>query len=235
MMMRNFHGYMLQCVLKYYKTNQSKIPSITGRIIPEAVFSKRNYIHSIYEKIRADVAPYNQSDLLDPIWVNSRGAIARFDRGSVEIRLIDSQECPKAEMAVAALMIELVKALAEERFMDYETQTKCRTEGLAQILELCMEQGEQAIIRDADYIRLFGLSEKEVPAGVIWSSVLNELTSQPGNSLQTWKATLEVILEKGTLANRVISALNGQSESDSIRQVYRTLCACLDKNELFIP
>ena len=33
--------------LKFYKTNQSKIPSITGKVIPEAVFSKRNYLNTI--------------------------------------------------------------------------------------------------------------------------------------------------------------------------------------------
>src|SRR6185503_15213203 len=44
--------------LRYYKTNQIRIPSITGKVIPEAVFSKRNYYNVVYEKIKNDIAPY---------------------------------------------------------------------------------------------------------------------------------------------------------------------------------
>jgi len=79
--------------LEYYKTNQSRIPSITGKVIPEAVFSKRNYLNTIYEKIKTDIAPFDTQNILNPIWVNSRGAIPRFDRGSIEIRVMDIQEC----------------------------------------------------------------------------------------------------------------------------------------------
>src|SRR5688572_2206282 len=67
--------------LHYYKTNQEKIPSITGSVIPEAVFSKSEYQKIIYDRIRTDIESYNRGDVLDPIWVNSRGAIPRFDRG----------------------------------------------------------------------------------------------------------------------------------------------------------
>jgi hypothetical protein len=31
---------------------------------------------------------------MDHHFANSRGAIARFDRGAIEIRVIDIQECP---------------------------------------------------------------------------------------------------------------------------------------------
>jgi len=76
---------LLDTRLSYYKTNQSKIPSITGKVIPEAIFSKRNYLNIIYEKIKADLVPYDPGNVLNPIWVNSRGAIPRFDRGSIEV------------------------------------------------------------------------------------------------------------------------------------------------------
>ena len=81
--------------LSYYKTNQAKIPSITGKVIPERIFSKRNYLQKVYDKIKTDIAPYDASCVLNPIWVNSRGAIPRFDRGSIEIRIMDIQECPR--------------------------------------------------------------------------------------------------------------------------------------------
>ena len=100
---------MVDTRLKYYKTNQARIPSITGKVIPEAIFSKRNYLNTIYEKIKKDIAPFDPDNVLNPIWVNSRGAIPRFDRGSIEIRLMDIQECPTADMAIISL--EMVSGL----------------------------------------------------------------------------------------------------------------------------
>jgi carboxylate-amine ligase len=68
--------------LKYYGTIQPAIPSITGKVIPEAVFSRRTYLKTIYAKIREDLKPLDPLRVLNPIWVNSRRAIPRFDRGS---------------------------------------------------------------------------------------------------------------------------------------------------------
>ena len=114
--------------LKYYKTNQAKIPSITGKVIPEAVFSKRNYLNTIYEKIKTDIAPYDPNEELNAIWVNSRGAIPRFDRGSIEIRIMDIQECPAADIAALTLVIETIKAFTGNLFISLEAQMKWKTE-----------------------------------------------------------------------------------------------------------
>ncbi len=105
---------MLDTRLHYYKTNQAKLPSITGKVIPEAAFSRRTYFNTVYEKIKTDISPYDTDEVLDPIWVNSRGAIPRFDRGSIEIRVMDIQECPSADLAIVSFVIETLKALVVE-------------------------------------------------------------------------------------------------------------------------
>ena len=51
---------------------------------------------------------------MDPVWVNSRGATARFDRGTIEIRLLDIQECPAADLAIITLIIQVLKWLVSE-------------------------------------------------------------------------------------------------------------------------
>src|SRR5690606_39942565 len=47
--------------LKYYKSNQNRIPSIAGKIIPEAVFSRRNYLQVIYDRIDRKSTRLNSS------------------------------------------------------------------------------------------------------------------------------------------------------------------------------
>jgi gamma-glutamyl:cysteine ligase YbdK (ATP-grasp superfamily) len=221
--------------LKYYKTNQSKIPSITGRVIPEAVFSKRNYLNTIYEKIKNDIAPFDPENILNPIWVNSRGAIPRFDRGSIEIRLMDVQECPAADVSILVLVIETIKALVAEKFISHEAQMKCKTDGLVQLLDLMVEKGEKAIIRDADYLAIFGATGAPLSAAELWKHILTRLLERGHTTLQQWKPELDVILREGTLSTRILKALNDDHSHESIVTVYRKLSDCLAHNRIFIP
>jgi gamma-glutamyl:cysteine ligase YbdK (ATP-grasp superfamily) len=221
--------------LKYYRTNQSRIPSITGRVIPEAIFSKRNYLNSIYEKIKADIAPYDTKRVLNPIWVNSRGAIPRFDRGSIEIRLMDVQECPAADIAVSTLVIETVKALVKGKFLDFELQMKMRTDALAQSLDLCVEKGEKAIINDVEYLKAFGMEETHVSAGEMWRHILDRLISSGNEALEQWKPELDNVLREGSLSSRIVKAMDGDVSADNVVHVYRLLSDCLAQNKMFLP
>src|SRR5690606_36648123 len=155
--------------LKYYKSNQNRIPSIAGRIIPEAVYSKRNYLQVIYDKIKSDLEPYDPQNVLHPIWVNARGAIARFDRGSLEIRLMDCQQCITADMAINAVVAGTLQSLVSGKLIDLESQMKWKTETLANLLDVCIEEGSAAIVDQEDYLRIFGVSESRISAGRLWA------------------------------------------------------------------
>ena len=218
--------------LNYYKTNQARIPSITGKVIPEAIFSKRNYINTIYEKIKADIAPFDQEQILNPIWVNSRGAIPRFDRGSIEIRIMDIQECPSADMAIITLVIETLKALCAEKFISLDDQMKWKTESLVSLLDKTIADGPAAQFDQLDYLKIFGIT-KPCPAREVWETILTRLESQ--TTLEKWKPELRVILEEGTLAQRILKALDNRYSEEAIKKVYRQLCGCLEQNKMFLP
>lgn len=219
--------------LTYYRANQAKIPSITGRVIPEAVFSKRNYLNSIYEKIKADVAPYDPKGIMNPIWVNSRGAIARFDRGSIEIRLVDSQECPAAELAIVSLIIETVKGLVNGKFISHEAQMKWKTDALVDVLNKTIAGGQQVVVED-DFARIF-LYEEKVSVGTIWSHILHHLIEKGNTTLEKWKPELDVILKEGNLSSRILKATGPTPSHEKIVEVYRHLADCLAQNKMFYP
>jgi carboxylate-amine ligase len=219
--------------LRFYKTNQAKIPCITGKVIPEAVFSKRNYLNTIYEKIKTEIAPYDPENLLNPIWVNSRGAIPRFDRGSIEIRVMDIQECPSADLAIVNLVIETLKAFVSGKFLDYESQTKLKTEPLAQMLDKIMDDGQQAVIDQADYLAAFGFPGTSAKAVDLWKHILERLVRSGNDSLEKWKKEIDVILQEGTLSQRILKALKQDYSADNIKKVYRQLSGCLAQNRMF--
>ncbi len=219
--------------LHYYKTNQSKIPSITGKVIPEAIFSKRIYLNTIYEKIKTDIAPFDPNSVLNPIWVNSRGAIPRFDRGSIEIRLMDIQECPSADMAINELVIETMKALVNEKFIDLQGQMKIHTEGLAKILDEAARIGQSAKISSPEYLDVFGMKEIAT-IKQLWQHILDRLI-RGNDALEKWQPELSIILTEGTLSDRILSALNGDYSHEHIKTVYKKLSACLAQNKMFVP
>ncbi len=219
--------------LDYYKTNQSKIPSITGRVIPEGVFSKRNYFNTIYKKIKTDLLPYDPSSILDPVWVNSRGAIPRFDRGSIEIRIMDIQECPSADMAIITFVIDLLQALVNEKFINLEDQIKIKTDPLVSIFDQCLVNGRNTRIESGDYLNIFDL-EKPISVGELWKIILDRLIVLTP-SLKKWvQPQLETILNQGSLAERILQALGGDHSEDQIKKVYRQLSGCLAQNRMFI-
>jgi carboxylate-amine ligase len=219
--------------LDFYKNNQSKIPSITGKVIPEAVFSKRNYGHTIYDKIREDVERFDVEKILDPIWVNSRGAIARFDRGSIEIRIMDIQECPSADLAIITLVIELLKALVNEKFISLDKQMQVKSETLVPIYDLAVEQGLEAFVYDPAFLEIFGLN-RTMTMRELWRAILKRL-KEMNPSLVSWeKSQLEIILAEGSLSQRILKSLGSDHSSHNIRKIYRQLSGCLDQNKMFI-
>jgi len=219
--------------LKYYKMNQSRIPSITGRVIPEAVFSKRNYLQVIYDRIKADLAPYDSEGILNPIWVNSRGAIARFDRGSIEIRIMDCQESPAADIALVSLVIDLVKALVEGKFQEVEMLMRWKTDQLAAIYDRAVERGGETVINQPEYLSVFGINESTATIQEVWIHLLDRMMAIPGNHVHAQKAVLDKLLKNGTLAQRIVKALDNNFSHANITRVYRQLCECLASGTLF--
>jgi gamma-glutamyl:cysteine ligase YbdK (ATP-grasp superfamily) len=225
---------MLDTRLKYYKTNQAKIPSITGRVIPEAVFSKRNYLNTIYEKIKSDIAPYDPGNALNPIWVNSRGAIPRFDRGSIEIRIMDIQECPSADMAILGLVIETIKALVGEKFIDFESQMKWKTDFLAQLLDKTSEKAQEVVVEQEEFLAVFGFPGKSASTAELWRHIGERLMRSGNVAIATSRREMDVILNEGTLSQRMLKALGNDHSRENISALYKRLSDCLAQNKMFL-
>ncbi len=118
----------LDCRLEVYRKNSAKIPSITGQVVPEPVYTEADYEREIYQRMYRDIAPEDPEGILQHIWLNARGAIARFDRGAIEIRVLDIQECPAADIAIGSLMVSVLQSLCSERWTKFDEQSVVPTE-----------------------------------------------------------------------------------------------------------
>ncbi len=219
--------------METYRLNSARMPSVTGLVIPEPVTSQAEYQKRILAPIYADLAPFDPDRVLRHEWANARGAIARFDRNTVEIRTIDVQECPLADLAITAAIVAVVRALALADTPDLDRQTGIGTEKLAEVLLATIKQADQTVIEDLDYLAVLGI-DAGAPrrAGDVWRELIDRHGSGI-DDLSEWSTALETILNEGCLARRILRRLGGDTSDHHIFAVYDELCDCLAKGEMF--
>lgn len=220
--------------LTYYEKNQMIIPSITGKVIPEKLYSRRTYQKFIFDRIKKDLEKYDQKGIMDPFWVNSRGATARFDRGTIEIRLLDIQECPSADLAIAALLVQLIKWLVSEEITPLHNQMEFDVDPLYAIFSSTIKDAEEAIISDTGYLGALGIHDNEaMKAGLVWERLFQTMKKKYPDEMGPWEKYINVILSQGTLARRIMKIAGSDPTHETLKLIYRELADCLKENEMF--
>ncbi len=220
--------------LAAYRTNSARVPSMAGQVIPEPVFDVGEYEERILAPIQAAVARLEPEGVLRGEWLNARGAIARFERGALELRLSDTQECVAGDVAVAWALACVVRALCGERWSSSAEQRAFASAPLAALLERTTVEGPRARLADAAYARSLGWRESRPPtAGELWQELLAEVVLPDPDTGAELASPLQTIREHGTLSERILRALGGRSTPADLFAVYRDLCDCLRAGELF--
>ena len=220
--------------LELYRNNQEKLPSLTGKVIPEAVFTAEDYRRVIFGPMLRDIAPHDPEKILRGEFLNSRGAIARFDRGSIEIRLIDVQECPRADLAIALLVVEVLKHLVDETWSPLEHQQSFDVDALAALLRRTTADADQVLIHDRDLLDALGVTHKTaLRAGELWKHLLDEVYAGVGAPDESWRDLLESMLERGPLARRLRNDLGSEPSRSQILDTYGELADCLLEGRLY--
>ena len=217
--------------LEFYRGHTRRIPSLVADVIPEPVFDRVGYEEKIYARIRSDLAAHDPEGTLRSEWMNARGAIARFDRGAIEIRLLDVQECPLADMAVAGAVVGVLRALVAGSLASEAAQRGFPQGPLAAALRETATHADLATLRDEAYLRLLGWKGR-VPcrAGDLWRDLV--LRTRGDREAAGAAGALAVILDEGCLARRILRRLGAQPGRDRVREVYEELCCCLAEGRL---
>jgi gamma-glutamyl:cysteine ligase YbdK (ATP-grasp superfamily) len=100
--------------LAFYAANQASLPVIAGDVVPEYITSLAQFRREVLGPIYRALDTVPGGSVLRRDWVNSRGAIPRFDRRAIEIRVLDSQECVRMDVAIAAFVRGVLRWLVAE-------------------------------------------------------------------------------------------------------------------------
>jgi glutamate---cysteine ligase / carboxylate-amine ligase len=211
--------------MERYRTNSRRVPAVAGGLIPEVVRTRRAYEGELLAGIYRDLAPLDPEGTLRHEWVNARGAIARFQRGAIEIRVIDAQEAPVQDLAVLRLVVTAVRRLAEAALAEGGRGAtgaggaggtggaleRPATDELRALLAETTRVGERAALAGPRAPR----SRREALAPAL--DLLGVATLRPRDAGELWAAVAEVggvegagvrtLLEQGPLARRLLRAL----------------------------
>ncbi|CRX38312.1 carboxylate-amine ligase [Estrella lausannensis] len=214
--------------LNVYLSNCKRIFSVTGHAIPESCASYEDYERKILGRIYEDLSPFDPEGVLRHEWVNARGAITRFERGSIEIRLVDIQEEPRQDMAILDFLSRLTKFLSDKGRQAIDLFNSFEEERLKGILLRGIQSGEDALIEDREYLSLFGL-QRSASGNEIIRHIVDNLIGPS----KDYKEAMDILVQEGTLATRLLK--NEAKNHAQLKEKYKKLCRCLDRGEPYLP
>ncbi len=218
--------------MQAYRFHQARIPASLGQIVPDTVASRGDYERRVLKPMYRDADALDPEGVLRHEWFNARGAIPRFDRQAIEIRVIDVQECPWADLAIAAALIGVLKGLYTGASAPLDAQQRIATLPLAQIMHACIRDAEEAVIGNPEYLGLLGFPAGRAKAGELWQHLI--ATAFPEGPDEIWREPLQVILRQGPLARRILRTVGPSCTRSRLYAVYAELCRCLEDGRLFL-
>lgn len=213
--------------LDFYGTNQQRIPSISGAIIPDFISSQAEYQQKILTPMYRDISSLDPQGILQHEWLNSRAAIPKFDYNAIEIRIIDTQECVDADIAIARAILAILKNWQQSH---YYLDNPCDTMRLKNLYDKTRVDGLSVNPDDRELHKQWRLPKQAKTCRDVWSQLIEQASSDIDEPSQK---ALETILAQGNLSERLLKACKNDHSQASLMRVYRQLGDCLLSNRQF--
>jgi gamma-glutamyl:cysteine ligase YbdK (ATP-grasp superfamily) len=220
--------------LAFYRTNQKRIPHITGKVVPELMSSFAQYKRDILGPIYRDLRKIPGGARLCHEWINSRGAIVRFNRRAIEIRVLDTQECVRMDIAIASFVRAALQTMV--RWLASGEMLLPSHAMLVTDFDRAVRAGGEAEATAAHFKPwLPGHRRRLTPRDVL-GRLLEESAGEMPSDEEQYLPLLAHCLRRGSLSERIRrevhrrSSRRGTSPRDAIRSVYEELALCLEQN-----
>ncbi|HLQ39229.1 MAG TPA: glutamate-cysteine ligase family protein [Planctomycetota bacterium] len=212
--------------LEVYRHNQDRVPAVTGMVVPEPVTTRQQYHDAVLAPMWAAIAPLDSDGLLQHEWLNWRGAVAKFARDAIEIRVLDVQESPFADLAICALVVAVLQAMTAERWCSMAALAALPTAELAAVLLAVGKDGDQTMITHRGLLAALGQPGDGALARDLWRRLAEQVLPAAGLDPELVRP-LHTILERGPLARRMLAAVGPAPDASTLRGLCARLADCL--------
>jgi len=221
--------------LAWILEHQARVPESCGQLVPEYVDSFGDYRRSILGPMYAalDRLPGDTSAIRHE-FLNARGAVFKFSRRAMEVRVLDTQECVRMDAAIAAFVRAALKEMTR-RVLAGKTALPPH-ELLVEDFRATIRDGSAALVA-APHVPV----ERDETGRTDVRAVLRELLAVARKGARRDEAPyLELvagIIERGSLSECIRSALRPYEEgpdedfTEAARRIYIELMDCLEANE----
>jgi glutathione synthase/RimK-type ligase-like ATP-grasp enzyme/gamma-glutamyl:cysteine ligase YbdK (ATP-grasp superfamily) len=217
--------------LAWILQHQSRVPETCGRLVPEYVDSFGAYRRGILQPMYAALDRFPHSEAVRHEFLNSRGAVLRFARRALELRVLDTQECVRMDVAIAVFAHAALRALTAE-VLEGRIPLPPH-EALVADFEACITDGSRATV----------LAPHVIPGPVdgggvrrVLEALLERARGVARRDEAGYLDLVDGIIEQGTLSERIRARLEPAGGSAgtmhaALREVYAELADCLISNE----
>jgi glutathione synthase/RimK-type ligase-like ATP-grasp enzyme/gamma-glutamyl:cysteine ligase YbdK (ATP-grasp superfamily) len=215
--------------------HQARLPESSGRIVPEPIENLTAYRRDVLKRMYTALDALPDSDAIRHEFLNARGAVFKFSRDAMEVRVLDVQECVKMDVAIACFVRLALRSLSTQlaagklRVPDHDLlvadfHAVVRAGTGARVAAPHLAAG---VPRDDD---------GKVEVRAVLRDLMAQVKRRPKGDDAPYLALIEGVIERGSLSECMQRALlphvddPGDGFTQAARVVYRQLSECLVEN-----
>jgi glutathione synthase/RimK-type ligase-like ATP-grasp enzyme/gamma-glutamyl:cysteine ligase YbdK (ATP-grasp superfamily) len=220
--------------LAFILEHQLRVPQTQGELVPEYMESLAGYKRDILRPIYQAVDALEDARAIRHEWLNARGAVFKLSRRSIEVRVIDSQECTRMDVAIAAFVRGALHDMSADLVRGRLTLPMHSR--LVEDLHACVRAGSLARVWATHVPGL----ERDDDGKAAVSDVIDHFLVRAARRLkkqeQGYLELIDGIRRHGTLSERMALRLAPHRQDpvalrETTRELYLELCDCLAANK----
>jgi len=221
--------------LAWILEHQARIPESCGQLVPEYVDSFGDYRKKILAPMYAalDRLPHDASAIRHEFF-NARGAVFKFSRRAMEVRVLDTQECVKMDAAIAAFVRAALKELTR-RVLAGKVVLPAH-ELLVDDFRATIRAGSAALV-SAPHFAVDRDETGRTGVRAVLRQLLDGARKAARKDEAPYMDLVASVIDRGSLSECIRTALapyeEGSDEdfTEAARRIYIELMDCLEANE----
>ncbi len=221
--------------MAYILGHQTRVPESCGDLVPEYCASVRQYKREILGGMYRALDRLPNARAIRGEFFNARGAVFKFSRRALEVRVLDMQECVRMDVAIAAFVRNALKDLTR----------RVQQGTVARPLHAILVGDFHATIAEGSAARVWAPhlaldDERDEDGKIAVRTVLSRLLDRARDVARAderdYLDLVEGIVRTGTLSERIRHRLEpfvdagDETFTEAARRIYIELAECLKNN-----